>query len=480
MANDQHKDPGYEDRIAVAPYNFVPLPPRAITDSAPKGPGGPVVRRPLSHDRYWDKDELGEPVYSGQFECELTTDTLLYIRGVLSEDDARKGKDVKETPEPYAIAGRPGIPGSSLRGMFRELVEIASFSKMSEVTSQKQVYRAVDVSSLGIKYRGRIMEEIERNVFVPRIKAGYIRRHENQWFIQPAEEIGGTTWCRIGERYIPSGLGAWPPQEVQEAQHVDGDPKVYNARTIYIQPGPYQFQEVKGGFLKIKYSRAQRASANPGEGLRPAALAISGKMTSKRSEAIILQPDPKRAAPDEWLPLRYKDEELEVMLDRAYEDQVTDQQAVILGNPQLEHGKQDRRGALRDLQPVFYLIENGKLVFFGHTLMMRLPYLHSPLDLVPAELRREEERDLAQAIFGYADKPVKDHASFAGRVFFSDAMLVGDPASAYAARDPIKPKVLSTPKPTTFQHYLTQSEPDNPASLSDYDDATTIRGHKLY
>jgi hypothetical protein len=40
--------------------------------------------------------------------------------------------------------------------------------------------------------------------------------------------------------------------------------------------------------------------------------------------------------------------------------------------------------------------------------------------------------------------------------------------------------VLSTPKPTTFQHYLTQSEPDNPASLSDYDDATTIRGHKLY
>lgn len=44
-------------------------------------------------------------------------------------------------------------------------------------------------------------------------------------------------------------------------------------------------------------------------------------------------------------------------------------------------------------------------------------------------------------------------------------------------------KVLSSPKPTTFQHYLTQGKPNNPDRLSHYDSprgSTTLRGHKFY
>src|SRR5690606_10816842 len=58
--------------------------------------------------------------------------------------------------------------------------------------------------------------------------------------------------------------------------------------------------------------------------------------------------------------------------------------------------------------------------------------------------------------------------------------------------DPITPKVLASPKPTTFQHYLVQPEPNFYPSdrskpetrLLDYDSPldgqTTIRGYKFY
>ncbi|RMD67399.1 TIGR03986 family CRISPR-associated RAMP protein, partial [Candidatus Parcubacteria bacterium] len=46
------------------------------------------------------------------------------------------------------------------------------------------------------------------------------------------------------------------------------------------------------------------------------------------------------------------------------------------------------------------------------------------------------------------------------------------------------PKILATPKPTAFQHYLTQQEPDDKNQLDHYDSPppheTVIRGHKRY
>jgi cold shock CspA family protein len=84
-------------------------------------------------------------------------------------------------------------------------------------------------------------------------------------------------------------------------------------------------------------------------------------------------------------------------------------------------------------------------------------------------------------------------------VFVSDARLAGDQAGdVWLAEAPIVPRILGGPKPTTFQHYLTQQQP-NPVptggrfadgrprtrmELSDYDsegsDAPVIRGHKRY
>jgi hypothetical protein len=57
-------------------------------------------------------------------------------------------------------------------------------------------------------------------------------------------------------------------------------------------------------------------------------------------------------------------------------------------------------------------------------MMMRLPYLHTPIDFVPEDLRREEDLDLAEAIFGYTKSRGEGKArAYASRVFVGDALL---------------------------------------------------------
>ncbi|MCX7979099.1 MAG: TIGR03986 family CRISPR-associated RAMP protein, partial [Bdellovibrionaceae bacterium] len=174
-------------------------------------------------------------------------------------------------------------------------------------------------------------------------------------------------------------------------------------------------------------------------------------------------------------------------LVRAYRDQINQGQQQLLGP----------EGVLNPGQPVFYLMENGQLVFFGHTMLFRLPYQRSPLDLVPERLYKGDSVDLTEAMFGLVPQSKSDRRQArAGRVFFTDAHLTPNQTDVWLSQ--VTPKILSSPKPTTFQHYLTQQQPDevdsgkrdrrgNPKMelrLDHYASPpphqTTIRGHKLY
>ena len=117
--------------------------------------------------------------------------------------------------------------------------------------------------------------------------------------------------------------------------------------------------------------------------------------------------------------------------------------------------------------PCFYLKDSaGKIKSIGHTPMFRLAYDKVVKDHIPENNKEFKGIDIATAIFGNADK-------FAGRVFFEDAKIIKN-AGQYPA---LSPRILSTPKPTTVQHYL---EPKENRTLADWNDNTDIRGYKLY
>ena len=140
-------------------------------------------------------------------------------------------------------------------------------------------------------------------------------------------------------------------------------------------------------------------SKQSGAGLIEGALARSGEMASKRTEAVVFPEDTGATKIQIPEPMLFE-----------YREQISPEQATLLG----------KHGVLNEGQPVFYLMERGKLVFFGHTMMMRLPYPHTPLEFVPKPLRDTDQVDLAEAIFGYTKSAGEGVArAYGGRVFFT-------------------------------------------------------------
>lgn len=478
MSLPQHRNPTRRKDAALAPYNFVALPEAVVqVDFAPQA-----------------QVYAGESRFTGQIVCELTTETPLYTRAALeqaeySEQSRQRGKKrgLRDDKADFFYVDpatkKPVIPGSSLRGMIRALVEIASYAKVFPVADTALVYRSMDPTSHGLHYRERLVEYNgtgynargkQVRLYTPLMQAGYMYQLDGgRWEIHPARKIDGTTFARISQR---------------DLERLERDltplPGCRNAATLYFQPDAYDYKDVRGGFLRIKKARVIRASARPKSGLLQGALARSGPMPTKRSEAVVY-PEDTQAQPipvPEWMV-------------EAYEAQISQEQERLLGT----------RGVLNDGQPIFYLMEAGNLIFFGHTMMMRLPYRQTPKDFIPPSLRNPEQRDLAEAIFGFVgerklaseSKGEEKEQAWAGRVFFGDARLSPGQDDWRLQAEPLVPQILGSPKPTTFQHYLVQRNPDpfragttkdgRPKyrkELSDYTATppaeSVLRGHKLY
>lgn len=187
-------------------------------------------------------------------------------------------------------------------------------------------------------------------------------------------------------------------------------------------------------------------------------------------------------------------------------------------------GDRAQNGYLRDGEPVFFLLNNdNKVRFLGRAQMFRLPYNNSPLDFVPVRLRfpilkvlaiyfkmlfinQQSVKyatlialftsfvDIADAIFGFiGNKKLNSSKAYASRVYITDGLLKSDQKEKVQASLDRKPEqiLLSSPKPTTFQHYLVQPKETkaHQENLKHYasqppidteSGETVIRGHKLY
>jgi CRISPR-associated protein (TIGR03986 family) len=212
-----------------------------------------------------------------------------------------------------------------------------------------------------------------------------------------------------------------------------------------------------------------------GPGWRRGTLVLTGNAPKKKREFVFLDPDGN--APDDIVVP-------EPIWNRFHdEDQITHWQERAFPRDQPRGTRRRAAGHLRDGEPVFFLTDSdrvceenpGGLVFLGRAGMFRFPYDRSPADLVPAALRTAS-LDLAEAMFGKVDR----QTTIKGRVQVEDAVATsGGPDWLESI---LVPPILSAPKPTTFQHYLTQDGRRGKEQLTTYleGDQTTIRGHKAY
>ncbi len=450
---------------AHAPYNFVPLPDQIV-----------AAKSIPDHDQY-HADR-----HTGYFDVKLTTETPLYIRGMLTEREAATREQHKNKPDFFQVGGKPIIPGSSLRGMIRSLVEIIAFGKMTRISDKPKIFfRAVAAAKddpLGEHYK-KVMGQLGANV-----QAGYLKREGEKWLIQPASRQEGKTFIKVRD-LNRDGRVSKDAQEVNGLIHLNSK----NYRVQY-------FNVVLDGEIRKTKSGFHASVRSPKQGEeRQGVLVCTGNMaesaepdssgrvaTRRRNFTLVFEAD-KKAKPIQIAP-----------------QAVTD----YLGGLtpfQTENPFDEKYGCLIEGHPVFYIPpqSGGMVYYFGHAPFSRIPAMIdenskkravSPRDFVPQVVRDNPDHyDIAEAMFGYVDKGDKKALqggkvrAYASRVFVTDARPVDGQSDFY--EEEFIPKILSGPKPTTFQHYLEQPHGERTAKsdLKHYAHSPTetkIRGHKLY
>lgn len=449
-----------------APYNFVPQANPVLASERQAAE--------IDHSRFVDG------YFSGTIDLRIITETPLYVRAGVDPEYAhrnpepndavwRDGSQYREFRHNGDLM-RPVIPGASLRGAIRQIVEVLTSSELQEPSSEAIVYRAVgDSSRFGFFYRERFVGPAPKSgpqrfeYPLAMVRGGYLRKQGRVWTIRPAKNHNGVSFVHVEDSKLQNPL----PRIEQLNDAVPSS----TAKAVWVEPAsPRDHEHNKPGRppLTLRYARTDqpvyaRTSARP-SGYEPAWLVLTAAVGSKHMQCAIFEPDTSATpikVPDEMRQQYENDRAVPRARTRAGRDL-----GVEVNGPAFS----------ADGVPCFYLVENGELVFFGPTLFFRLPYRNPPSN---HRIRpRDEKLDMASVLFGTVrPQPVR------GRLRFEDAEIEPGQASPWlGAAGYTSPSALLAPKPACIQHYLVQPS-TNRDDLRHYDrpaGEVELRGFKFY
>ncbi|MCH4183566.1 MAG: TIGR03986 family CRISPR-associated RAMP protein [Prevotella sp.] len=392
--------------IATAPYNFISLPQS-------------VVPSELDQDINWENEEsddvrelYGEYIQkqgtlSGYIDLTITTKTPCFIGGNGSEFFAPVDAD------------KPLIPGSTIRGMTKNIFKIITCGAM--------------------RCKGDVEEDFHNQRLYFRDMASKVKslkeHYEKQLNIEHKHGAHGT--------YSVSGA--------------DAGFLVCAGEKYYICPAKESREELDGKRdTNTVIWNMERGSCD----------CFTGEMGSKKHYDIIYDGNWENPlpVPDEVIKAYREDKK------RGNSNEVDGQGNGfnLLTNAKRGDGARTFTENYYDMViPCFYKGKNGKVLHFGFGRFYRIPYNLAIAEHVPASLQRSCI-DFSDAVFGKKEL-------WGSRVFFEDALLASS-LSCFDNADYTHP--LMSPNPTSFQLYLDQTDRKEPAHWDDSD--VNIRGYKMY
>lgn len=340
---------------------------------------------------------------SGELEIVLTADTDIYTResyGQEQDENQQNGSDFfRITPD-----GNYAIPGTSIKGVIRNVLEIASFSK---IVADDQKYSLRDLTRDARASYGDKMKNAQ---------AGWLYEDE------------------VGHLYIrPCKLATIEQTEIERKARV----KIGQERG---QTSLEKYQRchdvIKNSFI-ITDGKAI-FSKNPNQGI-PGTLVLTG------------QPSPRKPGAKHREFVFYdenKQAKLEVS-EKVYKEFcfVHSEQNGNKSKPNTEWGYWKPKLQQGEPIPVFYITNGRNIESIGLARMYRLPYKYSIKEAICHTSREHynTRKDFAETLFGYID----DQDALRGRVSFS--VLESN------VNTPLEEEVttvLGSPKPTFYPFYL--------------------------
>lgn len=427
--------------VGTAPYNFVPLPERIVMryNSIDELP---------THDasRKEDRDLL-----SGEITFKIVAQNPILVADGMQDDGPRKF--VKN------VNGMYEIPGSSLRGLMRNVVSVLSLSDWTEqMDDERFFYRSVGESSSTIGKHYKQVLNVSTNIVnnkresVPQnVKAGYIAKmKDGNYCIYHAKTDGG----RLGKTYYKVNNGNITIRKNSFANNVK--------RGFFVEEATFSINE-NGKVVKLFHDNASFRGH-----LLYSGYIRTGK-TNKVSAYLINEIDKEKK------PIHIRMEDIKAykadLKYRLSKFQKNNRERMkdffeLPEKPGLEHAK-----------PCFY-IEYDNVTYFGFTAFLRLLYPNSTKNLLPDQIiNKGSGVDYASALFGFTvNSHSKLKSNYASRLHFHSATIKGNV-------QPLKPVhvILGSPRASANRFYINQ---DNKMDTNNYNtylnkDAT-IRGMKQY
>lgn len=508
MANKNSSKNG-DKEYARAPYNFIPFPEK-------------IFYRHTILEEHIDKDR-GITVLPkhNMFEKGLKTgyiDYLIKVETPLFISDGEKESDF------FKVDGKYTIPGSTVRGKVRSNAEILSCSYPEFIENKKLWFRgAFSGDVLGDMYRKAVLPN-ETGQISDKVKAGYLTRKGDKWFITPAKQENNKFFKVIHESQLrnnhknihkniknnifmynfkdkSSGERLWDlVKEIKDEKRKINKKIKDKEKELSLK----EKEELEGKINKLQNDINKLLKNNKRDGFKPYyykasynnQLQIIQVIESAKGEnyGILMNSSRLDYKQNHYLIFKKDDEKLEKEISNKLINQYKTSVQYRNEKVEVENFKisEDKVCIDEKEKPIFYITDDQEnIIAFGFTPYLKVPYEKSVWDGIKTKKANDEEVkkgkiDYAKGIFGFTnfeyiyfrgDKEVVDNISYKGRVSFTNAKSVGEEFKQ--VEKPIL-KHLMGPKISSFQLYLKQ-EDNNPKKLKTYsDDDFELRGKKFY
>lgn len=412
---------------ATAPYNFV------------------TAESPLAF-----ADDPAEPRYSGTLACSGKALTPLLVAAPQDSDVG----DRNPVPERrfFTANGKPVIPGSSLKGMIRAVVESLSRAPMAGFVSDTKIGTR-SVSEPGSAYLMRFKEAIKEQ----RLRAGFLDHRGADYFITPCNYVR----VRLTEISLGGQNGTLRVTNRTSARQVAEQAySLFSSLLVRFTIG----SDVDSDGVPVAEGPALTRGGTTPTNVIQGQLVPTGGMALQHRRVkdkgyIFYCPDGEHDA------IHVADEAVQ-----AFDDQRTKPQNDLLAFY--------KKNGLRI--PVFYLVENDSIAAYGLCKYFRVTTRHSPAALCSRLPVETEGRAMSELLFGSVGAIPRR-----GRVRCSIGTF--DP-QAKAVRFPQQGSIVAgNPVASAVTMYLVQDNDRTSCRgrrnklLISYDDAKPVlRGRKMY
>ena len=411
-----------------APFNFVPLSERILN---PDWSGLVSQDKPLSDG------------ICGTLDIEITAKTPLLVGDEQIKESGKEGKvHFNRLPN-----GRYAIPGTSLRGMLRSVLEIATFSGMKIVENQRFSVRDLQNQNRDL-YVNKMSERVG-DAWKSKSLSGWLCFKDGKWNLYRCNH------SRIDFSEIKSsGNGPLLNKSVRcfSGDKYDRLQKVFPDMKVLFRKEEEKRHNHSNG-RKLYYSRAFLGGRSEGY------LVVTGQPGPKKHMEFIFEP------PGDGLDLPEQ-----VLRDFLFIHKDTNEWKYLSKKSPFpkEVGI-----------PVFYLSDGGKIAAMGLAQMFKLAYTYSTHDMIKHTYKDSENSlDFVETLFGRVSNTLEE--TIKGRVSFGDAECL-----TTLGPEEYPSTILSSPKPSYYPIYLKQEEEkEKPGRCETYktymDPDAEISGWKRY